>query len=175
MRTVFRATARFIADVLTDLRRPHRFAAERVGFISVRAASAPKQLLLIAQGYHPVEDADYVEDPTVGARMGQEAIRKALNMALLQPVGIFHVHLHEHAGPPFFSGIDLDGQAEVLPDFFKVRESMPHGALVFSEDRASGRIWLDAQRIHDIAEFNVVGWHYRFFEGSRLNRRRVKS
>jgi hypothetical protein len=55
-------------------------------------------LVLLAEGYHPVADDDYIDDPTVGAMMGQEAIRKALKVALLQPVGMFHVHVHEHRG-----------------------------------------------------------------------------
>jgi len=172
VRVVIRATARFVDGVRADLRRPHRFAAERVGFISVHAASTSTQLLLIAAGYHPVADEDYIDDPSVGARMGQEAIRKALNIALLQPVGLFHVHIHEHRGVPAFSRTDLVGQSHFVPDFFKVRREYPHGALVLSEDSASGRVWLDASTIREIAEFNIVGWRYTFFDTlrSRLSR-----
>jgi hypothetical protein len=96
VKVIFRATDRFLHDVRRDLARPHHFAAERVGFISIRAASTSKSLILLAESYHPVADDDYIDDPTVGAMMGQEAIRKALNIALLQPVGMFHVHMHEH-------------------------------------------------------------------------------
>ena len=104
--------------------------------------------------------------------MGQEAIRKALNVALLQPVGMFHVHMHGHKGPPGFSRTDLTEQVHFVPDFFKVRKDMPHGAIVLSHDRATGRVWLNPDRVLDISEFNVVGWRYAFFEGlrSRLSR-----
>ena len=43
MRIIFRASEDFIAHVRQDLGRPHTFAAERVGFISVRAASAGEE------------------------------------------------------------------------------------------------------------------------------------
>ena len=167
MSTLFRATSLFIDDVRQDLERPHAFAAERVGFISIRAANAGETLLLLAQEYHPVDDADYVNDSSVGAMMGQEAIRKALNIALLQPVGMIHVHMHGHRGLPGFSNIDLSEQLNFVPDFFKVRKGMPHGAVVLSHDKAAGRIWLNPTAISDIHEFNIIGWRYSLFSGLR--------
>jgi hypothetical protein len=157
MNVIFRTTAHFLQGVRQDLSRPHPFAAERVGFVSIRAAQAHGALILLAQDYHPVADEDYVDDPRVGAMMGQEAIRKALNVALLQPLGVIHVHLHDHSGVPLFSRVDLTEQLKFVPDFFKVRRSMPHGAMVLSHDRARGRVWLDPGTIIEISEFNVVG------------------
>jgi hypothetical protein len=158
MRTIFRATDRFLEDVRRDLARPHPFAAERVGFISIRATSADDDtLLLLAADYHPLADDEYVDDSTVGAMMGQEAIRKALEVALMRSVGIIHVHMHEHSGRPHFSRIDVREQLKFVPDFFKVRREMPHGAVVLSHDRANGRIWLDRDTIVNISEFDVMG------------------
>jgi len=142
MTVIFRATAAFMRDVREDLVRPHPFAAERVAFISVRASWANDDLLLLAQGYHPVADEEYIDDDSVGAMMGQEAIRKALDIALLNPVGMFHVHMHGHKGRPGFSRTDLREQQKFVPDFFKVRPEMPHGTIILSLDRAIGRIWL---------------------------------
>jgi hypothetical protein len=158
MKTIFRATDRFLEDVRRDLARPHPFAAERVGFISVRATTAGDDiLLLLAADYFPLADDDYVDDASVGAMMGQEAIRKALEIALLRSVGMVHVHLHEHHGRPHFSRIDVREQLKFVPDFFKVRREMPHGAVVLSHDRANGHIWLDRDTIVDISEFDVMG------------------
>jgi hypothetical protein len=158
MKTIFRATDRFIEDVRRDLARPHHFAAERVGFISVRAATAgDDSLILLAADYHPLADDEYIDDSTVGAMMGQEAIRKALELALMRSVGMIHVHMHEHRGRPHFSKIDLREQAKFIPDFFKIRREMPHGAVVLSHDRANGRIWLDRDTVGDISEFDIVG------------------
>lgn len=156
MSVLFRATANFMRQVHKDLLRPHPFAAERVGFISVRAAKGQDQLVLLAENYHPVADDDYVPDLNVGAMMGQEAIRKALEIALLQSVGMIHVHVHEHYGPPRFSPTDLREQLKFVPDFFKLRPQMPHGAIVLSYDRAIGRIWLAPHTIIGIDEFNIV-------------------
>jgi hypothetical protein len=157
MRVIFRTTQAFVGAAHRDLARPHPFAAERVAFITVRAALARRSLLLLAEGYHPVADEDYVNDPRVGAMMGQEAIRKALNLALLQEVGVVHVHEHGHHGRPGFSRVDLSEQLRFVPDFFSVRPEMPHGALVLSHNRAAGRVWFGPERIEPIAEFNVMG------------------
>ena len=65
--------------------------------------------------------------------------------------------VHEHRGRPGYSSIDLSEQVKFVPDFFKVRPEMPHGAVVLSLDRAIGRVWIDAQTIVNISEFNIVG------------------
>lgn len=170
MRTIFRATDQFMDSVRRDLQRPHRFAHERVGFITVKAAETSDTLLLLAEGYHPVEDDDYIKDNTVGAMMGQEAIRKALNLALLKRVGVFHVHMHFLPGRLWFSGIDLREQLKFVPDFFKVQSKLPHGALVLSPSSAAGRVWLSPTNIVPITEFNAVGTqvraHYSAKDGS---------
>lgn len=44
-----------------------------------------------------------------------------------------------------------------MPDFFKVRGEMPHGAIVLSHDRAIGRAWLDRETMIDITEFHITG------------------
>ena len=157
MKIIFRATRALVEAAHRDLARPHPFAAERVAFITVRAAMARRSLVVLAEAYHPVADEDYVNDPRVGAMMSQEAIRKALNLALLQEAGVVHVHEHAHHGRPGFSRIDLSEQLRFMPDFFCVRPEMPHGALVLSHNRAAGRVWLSPDRIEPIAEFNVMG------------------
>jgi hypothetical protein len=161
MRILFRATSRFLSDVRADLVRPHSFALERVGFVAVKAAHGADHLVLLATAYHSVADVDYLEDATVGARIGPEALRKALEIALLQSVGMFHIHLHDHGGPPRFSPTDLREQRRFVPDFFNVRSSMPHGAIVLSHDGERGRCWLARDYSSDISEFQTVGTRNR--------------
>ncbi|HEX7965322.1 MAG TPA: hypothetical protein VF651_06355 [Gammaproteobacteria bacterium] len=156
MRTIFRITDQMIGEIRRDLQRPHDFAAERVGFISVRADQTASNLLLIGEGYHPVADEEYVDDASVGAMMGQEAIRKALDIALLKPVGMFHVHLHSHRGRPRFSPTDVREQRKFVPDFFKVRPH-PHGAIVLSFNQQYGTVWMGPTRTTPISEFNIIG------------------
>jgi len=81
--------------------------ANRAGTVAFRA-----RLLAVA-------DADYVKDESVGAKIGQEALRKALETALLNPVGLLHVHMHDFPGPLWFSRIDLREQLNFVPDFSK--------------------------------------------------------
>lgn len=167
MNIVFRATDTFMAGMRVDLSRAHAFADERVGFISVKAAQGAAALTLIAENYYPVADGDYIPDNTVGAMVGQEGFRKALEIALLKPVGIFHVHMHTLPGRLWFSTIDLREQLRFVPDFFKVRKEMPHGAIVLSPTSAAGRAWVSADKIFPIAEFNVVGARMQIIRASR--------
>src|ERR1039457_4241238 len=96
MNTIFKITQRLRADILADLSRPHGCAAERVGFISCRVGPlSGGGTVILAQGFHTVADADYLDDPHVGAMMGPAAIRKALQLAYNQPFSMFHVHRSE--------------------------------------------------------------------------------
>lgn len=156
-RIVFRATSPFLARVRADLERPHRFAAERVGFITARAARGEEGLVILAEDYHPVDDEDYIDDPSVGAMVGQEGFRKALELALLGNVSVFHVHMHGPSRRLWFSGTDLREQAKFVPDFFGVCPNMPHGAVVLESRTAAGRIWLSTSDVRIIDEFNQVG------------------
>lgn len=144
-------------SIRNDLDRPHQFAAERVGFVAVKAAISGRNLILIAEQYYPVDDGDYIHDDSVGAMINQEAIRKALEIALLRGVGMFHVHSHEHFGSPGFSRIDTSEQEQFIPDFFSVQNNFPHGAIVLSHDCAYGRVWVDRLKSFDINEFYIVG------------------
>lgn len=167
MNIVFRSTVEFMARVRADLSRPHPFAYERVGFISVRAAAVRDGLVLLAQDYFPVEDEEYVRDSSVGAMLGQEAFRKALEIALLSRVGVFHVHQHEIGKHLWFSTIDLDEQNRFVPDFFKVCATMPHGALVLSPHSISGRVWLAPKEVRQITEFNSIGAQVRVWSSAK--------
>lgn len=156
-RVTFRATGAFLSRVRDDLERPHAFAYERVGFITARAARGAEGLVLIAEDYFPVADQDYLRDPNIGALIGPEALRKALELALLKGVGVFHVHMHGLSPRLWFSPVDLREQAKFIPDFFTVCPQMPHGALVLNAKTAAGRVWLAADRVVKIDEFDSVG------------------
>lgn len=142
----FKITRHLLEDIRRDLTRPHPFAYERVGFISAGLSSADDNLWVLARAYRPVADDEYLRDPSVGAMMGPEAIRKAIQWALSDGVAIFHVHTHGGRGQPGFSGIDLQEQAKFVPSFFQVTRKCPHGALVLSDNSAFGNIWLDGHK-----------------------------
>jgi len=68
--------------VRADLRRPHPFAHERVGFISAKAGALPAGgLTVMGVDYHPVDDDHYLNDPSIGAMMGSAAISRTLEIA----------------------------------------------------------------------------------------------
>jgi proteasome lid subunit RPN8/RPN11 len=159
MRIHLKLTNRLRDAILRDLGRPHPFAYERVGFISCRPATTSSDLLIIAAAYHPVADEDYLPDDTVGAMMGPNAIRKALQYAYNNQVSMVHVHVHSHRGHPRFSSTDLRETANFVPDFFNVRPDLPHGALVLSADSAVFRCWtLRSSKPQWAAKVSFVGY-----------------
>ena len=121
MRVRFKITTGLLASIRADLGRPHTFAYERVGFVSAAVARSAWGVLILAQGHHPVADEDYLRDPSVGAMMGPDAIRKAMELAFMKKVSIFHMHSHGGPGIPRFSGVDLRRECEVRPRFSQSR------------------------------------------------------
>jgi hypothetical protein len=162
----FKLTTVLIRAIRTDLARRHEVAAERVGFISCRVASTNEGIVVLAEGYHPVADEDYLDDPRVGAMMGPAAIRKALQFAYGERVAMFHVHMHKHRGNPWFSGLDLKENAKFVPDFWNVRPEFPHGAIVLSSDSVAGLCWYpQAMKPIRIGNFTMVGTPMQLVRG----------
>lgn len=136
-----------LASIRIDLARPHRFAHERVGFLTAGAALFDDNgLLLLARDYRPVDEADYVPDPTVGVKIGADAMRKALQSAYRPAAALLHLHTHGGLGRPHFSGVDLRSAAEFIPSFFNPVPRMPHGIVVLSDNGAKGLLWIDPQK-----------------------------
>jgi hypothetical protein len=158
MRVRFKITMGLLASIRADLGRPHPFAYERVGFVLAAAAQSASGVLVLAQEHHPVADDDYLPDSSVGAMMGPEAIRKAMEWALMKKVCIFHVHSHGGRGIPRFSAVDVRESAKFVPDFLKVAPQMIHGSIVLSDDAAAGRLWVSGNSgPQDVIEFVEVG------------------
>jgi hypothetical protein len=150
-------------NILHDLARPHAFAFERVGFIACRPAMTGEQVVtLYGVRYEPLSDDEYLDDDSAGAVMGPKAIRRALQMALNngnEDVSVLHVHHHYGHGVPRFSVTDARETKNFVPDFFHAAPLVPHGAIVFSNDRAYGEIWLredsEPQQISEIVSIGV--------------------
>lgn len=154
----FKIASPLLATVQADLHRRHAFASERVGFIAAAMSWAAAELILVAYDYHPVADEDYLDDPSVGAMMGPDAIRKALQVSMNDGCATFHVHTHGGPGVPGFSPVDLRENDKFGPGFFKVTPQRPHGAVVLSNTAARGAVWLRKNdRPAPIDKFSVVG------------------
>ena len=162
MKIRFKITAALLETIRADLRRQHPFAHERVGFIAAGLAAAHDELLIVARQYRPLSDADYLPDPSVGAMISAEAIRGARQWAMDERVSIFHVHTHGGHGIPGFSGVDARENAKFIPNFLSVAPQAVHGAIVLSDDAASGQVWLGRELPqHFITRFIAVGMPLR--------------
>ena len=169
MRIIFRSTAALCERVRADLRRPHEFAAERVGFLSCRFGKLkPSGFVVVAAEYHAVSDDDYIDDPRFGALVGERAFRAAVEHAYRNTVGMFHVHMHGHPGSPSFSSVDRHEQLAFVPSFFNACPNVPHGAILLSHDAAAGTCWLKAGKSsHPFTEVMIVGSSVTFWMGGR--------
>jgi hypothetical protein len=158
MSTQLRIPKPFIDNVREDLRRPHEFAFERVGFTFCRSGTLKSGNLLLPISYNAVRDADYLRDGTVGARIGSGAIRIAMQQALDNEVTVLHVHLHPHKGRPGMSAVDSSESQKLIPSFFNVRPNRPHGALILSEDSAAAWLWTNKQdRPIVLRDVSIIG------------------
>src|SRR5262249_6328674 len=89
-----------------DLRRPHPFAAERVGFLFGRLDTSAEGPMVLLTAYAPLADERYIPDPNVGARIDSQAIRDAMQRVIRGRECAFHTHWHGWPGPPSFSPAD---------------------------------------------------------------------
>lgn len=164
MKVFFKITHTLLSQVTQDIMRPHSFAYERVGFLACRVGRTDtNEWILLGSSYHPVADDDYLPDETVGALIGPDAIRKALQIGYNNPVSMVHVHMHDHRGMPKLSSTDKREMAKLIPDFWKVRPNLPHAAVVFSKDSVCGYVWEPVSKsIIAIADFTVVDAPLKF-------------
>ena len=142
-----------------DLRRPHPFAYERVGFILARKEQADVALNIFATSYQPIPDAQYMNDPNVGAKIGADALRGIMQKAYQSKDCIMHVHLHEHSGPPRFSKTDRFGYNQMIPSFHNIGGAAVHGGMVFSFDSAIGLIWISkSSEPLPVNKLSIIGY-----------------
>ena len=161
MKITVKISGKTLDEVREDLVRPHPFAWERVGFLTACAAKVPRGLLLLVDKYLTVEDEDYERNETVGAQIGSDAMRKAVQAAYRPKRALLHIHSHGGLGKPHFSGVDLRSADEFIPGLFSPIPAMPHGLLVLSDDDANGKLWLGTERgAVKINEFIRVDSHY---------------
>jgi hypothetical protein len=142
MTILMRIPSKLVREARRDLLREHPFAHERIGYFACKPAGLPEdQLLLCAYKYLPVADDHYVDDPSVGALIGADGLRAAMQVAYSEQASLFHVHMHVHRGAPWFGRYDLEQNHQFVPDMFNVAAGVPHGALVMSYDEIAGLCW----------------------------------
>ena len=137
MSCVVRVPEALTERVRADLRRPHPFAFERVGFLHARVSRVDNSnWLVLPYAFYAVPDGQYIRDDLVGARIDGASIRTQMERALESGVTVVHVHLHEHRGRPRFSSTDREGHGPLLRALHNAESNVPHGAMVLSQDSA---------------------------------------
>jgi hypothetical protein len=150
-----------------DLRRPHPFAHERVGFLYGRLANAgADRPLILMTGYPPLDDERYLPDPSVGARIDSAAIRSAMQGVLDRGEGVFHAHLHAWPGKPAFSLTDRAELPRLVSSFQTIGRAHAHGLFLFSDDEACAEVWLPGRKTPlQASRINLVGFPMSLIEG----------
>ncbi|MGH7626138.1 MAG: HesA/MoeB/ThiF family protein, partial [Gemmatimonadaceae bacterium] len=125
--------------------------------------------MVIAAGYRAVPDEQYVPGRGAGARIGVAAIREAIVCALTSGLGVFHVHLHDHAGIPSFSMTDRVEQTRLVQSLHAAQPTQPHGMIVVSADGANAWIWMPGETTPSVpARLALVGYPMRLQLGESL-------
>jgi hypothetical protein len=156
-------------QMVQDLSRRHRFAMERVGFACGRTGTLGNEgKLVLLNRYHPVADDDYIDDPKVGARIGSEAITKAMHLAYYgRPAreGAFHVHMHPVSFGTGMSDTDREELPRLMPGFQSVGREAIHGIVIISDEHASGWVWMPGSREAVTADIvSVIGSPLKIFK-----------
>lgn len=163
MKAILRLPSELVDVMQTDLRRPHEFAYERVGFLYCKQTALASGHLLLGARYEPILDDEYIPDSSVGARFNSIAIRTAMQRTLGGRFSALHVHLHGHIGLPRFSNTDKREMQALMPCFVNLCPERLHGALILSDDSATGRLWaVDLLEGFALQKITFVGPRMRF-------------
>jgi hypothetical protein len=162
MKVEIRLTGSLHEEILRDLARPHPFAGERVGFVLGRVGSlANGGKIVLLNRYHSIPDDQYIDDETVGARVGSDALTwamQAVNYGRSAREGIFHIHIHPHKGETGMSLVDRRELPRLMPGFQSVGCEALHGIIILSNDHGSGWVWLPGRKEPVAAEtVSVIG------------------
>lgn len=143
---------------LADLERHHPFAGERLGFFSFRQSLDAAEPFLLCYEYHSIPDEQYIDDYSVGARIGGEAIQAAMARAYNTGAGQLWVHTHGRKGIPGVSPTDRESGPKVVQSCANAQPKMLHAWAVISEQGICGQIRNLDGAFHPLLRLTVVGW-----------------
>lgn len=162
MTVTLKMTGRLYDEIRRDLERPHPFAAERVGFVFGKMGTgvSGNRLILLTR-YHAIPDAQYIDDPTVGARIGPGAMTDAMQAvfrARAAREGIFHIHMHALPGETGMSRTDRREIPLMIPGFRSVGRHAAHGIVILSVDHGSAWVTLPGETtLIPCASISIIG------------------
>jgi hypothetical protein len=158
--------------VLADLKRPHNFAGERVGFLYTTHKIIGGQMIIWINSYSTVTDDHYIYDRSVAARFSGAAIRDAMEQVITHKSGSIFVHLHDHKGVPAPSETDKQGIPGVVQSLVNANPTAPHGYLILSKNSFFVRLQLPGGSLVTAPEcISVTGKPMVFhYPGKRLQK-----
>jgi len=130
-----------------DLLRQHEFAWERVGFFSTRCSKTQTQTIVHCVAYDPVQDDHYIEDSSVGVRIGPKAITEAMGRSLNNSVGQIHVHWHGGKGLPHPSTTDSKELPPVQQSLRNANAKEGHGWMILGNHDAWVSVCLPEEQV----------------------------
>jgi hypothetical protein len=162
MKVIIKLTGLLYGEILRDIARPHPFAGERVGFVSGREGALQDDgKLILLNRYHSIPDDHYIDDPTVGARIGSEAMASAMNAVYRGQAcreGVYHIHVHAMNGETGMSRTDRIEIPRLIPGLQSVSGAATHGIIILSLNHGSGWAWLPGSREPVCADsINIIG------------------
>lgn len=143
---------------LADLERPHPFAGERLGFFSFRQSLDAITPLLLCFEYHAIPDEHYIEDYSVGGKIGEQAIQEAMSRSYRTGAGQLWVHTHGRHGIPGVSAIDLQYGPNVVQSCANAQPKALHAWGVISESGICGQMRALDGQFYPLQQLAVVGW-----------------
>lgn len=168
MSTTIRLGRSLLNEAIRDLRRPHVFAAERVGFLFGRTGKlTDTTTLVLMSDYVSLSDDCYDDDPTVGARINAKAIRAAMQRVLTSHECCFHVHAHFMRGPLGFGKTDAKELPRLIPSFAVVAPMSVHGAFLIGPDACVAWVLSPQQKaLRPAGKILIVGYPTQICEGN---------
>jgi len=159
MKTLIKIPRDLFEQAKADLFRRHRFAGERVGFFSTRCSRTNSLIIVHCIAYNPVKDDHYIEDPTVGVRIGPAAITEAMTRSLKNSVGQIHVHWHGGSGLPHPSPTDTNELPAVQRSLRNANVDEAHGWMVLGNHDGWTSIFLPGSRVAVLeSPITIVGF-----------------
>jgi len=147
--------------IKNDLRRPHDFAFERIGFIGSRhKVLSTGTTIIFMTDYFPVPDNQYINDPDVGARINSTAIRESLQRIIDHKIGVFHTHYHTFsANSPEFSFTDMKDNPEIIKSFGYADKKQVHGMIVLGNSEMNALVKIPGEsELRQVTRIIGVGY-----------------
>lgn len=169
---IIRIPQNILNQIINDLKRPHEFANERIGFIASRHKILKTGTIIVfISEYFPISDDQYLDDPEVGARINSNAIREGLQRIIDKKIGCFHVHYHSFSRSiPEFSDTDLIDNPEIIKSFGYADKSQVHGMIVIGKNGLNALVKLPGKdSLMQVAKIVGIGYPMIISLPDRIN------